>query len=427
MTEWKLPHLTLDITGLLEVEKAPNLTDVPKESFEKYHEALQAKYLSKQIGFFDWPNLVSTAHYEQIRDLAKRLRDDFDGVIIFGIGGSYLGPMAVADAMEFPAGDADLNVWWVSNIDSPEIRRVEREIQGKKIAAVVTSKSGNTVETLSAFFHFYRYLEKDSVVVITDPISGELRRLAKENQWPTLEVPPNVGGRFSVLTDVGLFPTMLLGLSAERLVQGALAMRKELTTLRPSQNPAYLYAWLLHEWDKKGKSNQYLMPYQRNLKYLADWYVQLFAESLGKPQKTNADTRVGPTPVSALGTSDQHSQLQLFKEGPRNKVVGFIDIFSSDMGLKVHKTTLKTPAFDYLFKHTFDEISHFALVATQNSLKNSQVPTYRVMAEAVDETFLGAFFFFFQTACAFAGELYQVDAYNQPGVEEAKRLLRDAL
>jgi glucose-6-phosphate isomerase len=161
------------------------------------------------------------------------------------------------------------------------------------------------------------------------------------------------------------------------------------------------------------------MPYWSCLKLFGDWYVQLWAESLGKKSQ-------GPTPVAALGSTDQHSLLQLFKEGPRNKIVGFMDV------VEKKTTQVGTPLFptgklDYLCNQNFEKLSRQASVATEKSLNNSDIPTYRIELQALEEFTLGSLFFFFETACAFAGELYGVNAFDQPGVEETKKLLRALL
>lgn len=384
------------------------------------------KKLDESVGFYDWPTVIPKSYLESVETIAKDLRARYEGAVIFGIGGSFLGPATVVDALQGESGDA-FPLYWLSNSDAPEIRRIEKCLQKKKMAAIVISKSGGTVETLSSFFHLSHYFDKDGIVVITDPEKGELRRLSVEQKWKALDIPPNIGGRFSVLTAVGLLPTALAGLSASGLIDGATRIRAALEQSSPAENPAYQLARAQFLWDQNLHRNVHvMMPYEKRLKYFADWWVQLFGESLGK--KTLKEKKaVGFTPLAALGTTDQHSMLQLFKEGPSDKVVGFLSVHRKEGTLAVKKPTFPTKGFDYLFGRTFDEISHFACLATQQSLKNSQLPSYRIEIPRLDEPTLGALFFFFETSCAFAGELYGVDAFNQPGVEEAKQLLKQSL
>ena len=261
--------------------------------------------------------------------------------------------------------------------------------------------------------------------MITDPIEGELRRLSKTEKWMSLPVPPAIGGRFSVLTAVGLLPLCLQGIDIRSLIAGAQGMRTWLLESSPNENPALWYALSLFLLDEKNFSTQYLMPYDSRLKLLADWYVQLWGESLGKFSPLFGKA-VGPTPVSALGTSDQHSLLQLFKEGPLSKVVGFLSSKESDSPL-VGKPGFNSPQFEFLTKHSFSHLNVEASLATQESLQRRGVPTYRFSFGDLTPFSLGAFLFFQEVACALAGELYGVNAFDQPGVEEAKTLLKSKL
>lgn len=405
----------IELSSLLQNPKIQSKFNQLKPELAPLADTLKKRFASKELGFYDLPQ-TALETLEKQKALAAQIKNDFAGAIIFGIGGSYLGPAAVYEALT-----PDFPLYWLSNTDPGEMLRLSDIISEHKLASVVISKSGNTVETLSSFFHFSKQLNPSGYVLITDPASGTLRRLATENRWTSLEVPPNVGGRFSVLSPVGIFPTLLAGLNAEALLKGAAEFKNQLDRLPDSENPAYQFALLSFLWDTEmNHSLQYLMPYQRNLKLLSEWYVQLWGESLGKKGK-------GPTAISALGTTDQHSLLQLFKEGPRNKVVGFLNVKEDVYDSEVGKPSFAVPEFDYLWKHSFQSISEKASHATEKSLQNSGVPTYRIDISKIDERTLGALFFFFETACAFAGELYQINAFDQPGVEETKKLLRAAL
>ncbi len=389
---------------------------------------LKAKFSSKKIGFYDWPYDCSPTEINAIREYAEKIRTSCEGVILMGIGGSYLGAVALLDALRDPNDSANFPFVWVSNADAPAIEKAQRLLKRKRCASVLISKSGGTTETLSSFFHLSGLLDKNSIAVVTDPVSGELRRLAKQNQWKAFEVPPNIGGRFSVLTAVGLLPLALGDVDVLGLLQGAREMRNLLEGLAPEENPAYLFALYSYLCDTELKKNlHYLMPYQSNLKLLGDWFVQLFGESLGKKTLANASKSVGFTPVAALGSTDQHSLLQLFKEGPSDKVVGFIDVLPKNDDPLVGKSQYASEAFDFLTRHSFSEINHKACLATEQSLNSASVPTYRIVLPEINAKVLGSLLFFFETACAMGGELYGIDAFDQPGVEEAKKLLRQSL
>jgi len=421
-----LPFFSLHLDKLWNKSGGPQLPAAYAE-IESAHDRLQKRLGKGDVGFFDWPVEIPAEGLAEMKTLATSLRREYEGALILGIGGSYLGPAAIVEALRPAKDQAEFPLYWCSNVDPAEIRRLDGEIRNKRLATVVISKSGNTVETMAGFFHFSKRLDPRGYVVITDPAKGELRRMAVDQAWKALDLPPNIGGRFSVLTAVGLLPTLLAGLNADDLLLGAQKMRAYLRGTKPKENPAYLLAAAYHAWDQKhGCHTQYLMPYQRNLALLADWYVQLWGESIGKMRRSDKKA-VGFAPVGALGTTDQHSLLQLFKEGPRDKVVGFMEVLDLATTTVIGSPPFDSGSLDYLTNHSFEEITHFASIATENSLENSGVPTYRIEIPQLSEKALGAFFLFYQYACAFAGELYDVEAFDQPGVEESKKLLRQSL
>lgn len=397
------------------------------DSLVSCDKSLKEKFTSQKIGFYNWPFDIKQDEVNAIRKYAEQIRRDYEGAVLIGIGGSFLGATALLDALRDPNDTANFPFAWISNADEPALEKAIRLIKKKKCATVLISKSGGTTETLSAFFHLSGLLEKRGIVAITDPESGELRRLATKYSWTSFPVPPNIGGRFSVLTAVGLLPLALGDVDVLAILQGARDMRTLLEGYAPKDNPAYLYAQYCYEADAKLKKNlHYLMPYQSNLKLIGDWFVQLFGESLGKKTLKEGKS-VGFTPVAALGTTDQHSLLQLFKEGPNDKVVGFMDVLPKKDDVVVGKPAYESSDFDFLTRHSFSTINHLASIATEKSLNSANVSTYRITLPKVDEKTLGALLFFFETSCAMAGELYGVDAFNQPGVEEAKKLLKQSL
>jgi glucose-6-phosphate isomerase len=416
------PGFRIDLQGIVNHPKSRdwNLSVLPK-AWKQFRE----KTSTGKVGFYDWPVQMAPAEHDALKTCAEEIVSSFDGALLIGIGGSYLGAYSVMNALHSRHQPFPLH--WVSNIDASSIDEAVVFARAQPSATVVISKSGNTIETLSAFYHLSEYLDPKGYVFITDPKLGELRRLSERYGWKSFPVPPNIGGRFSVLTAVGLLPLLLSGIDTDKILRGAREMREAFDRTSPEENPACLYALLCHRWNSElGANIHYLMPYEARLRSLADWFIQLWAESLGK--KTRQDGRaVGFTPMGALGTSDQHSLLQLFKEGPQDKVIGFLDVLSEKRQVSIGKPKFETGSFEYLCDHTFEEISHLACLATEKSLNNSGVPTYRIELPNVTPEAIGAFLFFMEAACAVAGELYDIDAFNQPGVEEAKVLLRDAL
>ena len=421
---YSLNGFNLDLSDLWTSAAGPHWDDSLTKLVDKSANALLAKTKSGEVGFYDWPKNIGESTLNNLENVAKRLRRDFDGALIIGIGGSFLGAASIVQAL----GEPDWPLVWLSNIDPRAIENVKLKIKGKKFCTLIVSKSGNTTETMAGFFHLAPLLPKEGYVAITDPIKGELRRMANEFGWTSFEVPENIGGRFSVLSAVGLLPALLAGISAKQLIEGAKRLRDRLDASSPTENPAYLFALAKYLWDAKfNYPVQVLMPYWSSLQLFADWYVQLWGESLGKKTLRDSNLSVGATPLPALGTTDQHSMLQLFKEGPGDKIVGFMDILGSVPALKVGRPEFDPGSLKFLCEHSFEKISHEACLATQQSLRNSKVPTYRFELPQLDASTLGALFFFFETACAIAGEFYGVNAFDQPGVEESKNLLRKAL
>ncbi|MCB0405324.1 MAG: hypothetical protein KDD51_11110 [Bdellovibrionales bacterium] len=408
--KWDLKEFRIDLStlGNFPVELDP---------INKAHEKLSAR-LRSDIGFFDCPVKVRSL-LPDIHKQAKALRARHDRVVCLGIGGSHLGAWTLIEALRTPQDASTFPLCWGSNFDPPFVERARHFLkEGTSTALVVISKSGNTVETLSAFAQLCD--KQTQPLLITDSKSGELRRLANQYGWPTLPVPENIGGRFSVLTAVGLLPAALAGIDIESVLSGAIAMHEYLQGCAPQDNPAYLLATAKHSLHvRSGYAMQYLMPYWSSLRPFSDWYVQLWAESLGKNGR-------GPSPAAALGSQDQHSLLQLFKDGPKNKLIGFVNV-TDETKTSVKNPVFESPDFSYLWNIPVGRLNRLACDSTQTSLGRSGVPTYRIDLPSLNARTLGALFLFFELSCAFAAELYGVNAFDQPGVEETKQLLRDAL
>lgn len=419
-------RISFDFEDLWKTSSGPKWeNETWSEMIDSADSGMRARF-SRDVGFYDWPVELSQDLLKSINACAGQLRKDFEAVLILGIGGSYLGPYALVEALVHE--DTGFPIHWVSNVDPCAMNRAVRFANQHRCACIVISKSGNTVETMSALFHLYPFLEKKGMVAITDPTKGQLRTISEQEGWTSFEIPASIGGRFSVLTAVGLLPAACAGLDVVALCNGAKQMRTWLETFSPEESPAARYALAMWLWDTQHGANiQYLMPYWSCLKSHADWYVQLWGESLGKHPIGAPSMAVGPTPVAALGSTDQHSLLQLFREGPKDKVVGFIDAQMSARDAVIGSPALDTGSLSYLCPHTFSRMTREASLATQRSLAAGGTATYRVDLHELGEATLAAWMFFMETACAYAGEFYHVDAYDQPGVEETKILLKKAL
>lgn len=386
---------------------------------------------SGELGFLE---TISSGEVAAIEGLAKKYRKNFETLLVIGIGGSDLGARAICEALapgfsqKKRAKGGPMRLVFLGNTDPEEVAARLAGINLKKAIINVVSKSGGTAEILANFFLARQLLERacgkgkaaERIVATTDPGSGLLRKMADEAGWATMPIPKNVGGRFSALTAVGLFPAACAGINIKELVAGS---RKVLLEEKngKGQTPAAVFAALQHFAYKNGMNISVLMPYSAMLWSLAFWYRQLWAESLGK-KKTS-----GPTPVAALGAIDQHSQLQLYAEGPEDKTITFIEVGRFRKNFQV-PTYLKDRTGALSVQGcSFEEIIHAERSATASALAGASRPNGTIFIPGIKEDSLGALLQFFMLAAAYAGSMFEVDAFNQPGVESMKKELMDIL
>ncbi len=385
---------------------------------------LQIKQKAKE-GIFGFMHLPFTPlALNQIKSLALEARGKWEYLLVLGIGGSCLGALALHRAINHPFHNLlpkekrqNLpRVFFLDNVDPELINAVLDTIDIKKTLILVISKSGKTAETLSQFLLFFQEIEKqgnpkEQIIIITDPEKGPLRELAKKEGFTAFSVPPNVGGRYSVLSPVGLVPAALLGIDLDALLKGAQAMANRCQAL---DNPAYLYALTHYLFLNKGLNIHVLFPYVHALKDLADWWRQLWAESLGKEGK-------GPTPIKAIGVTDQHSQLQLYMQGPVDKVITFLTVKSYQHTVSIPGGFSEYPDIAYLGGHTFNELIQTEQVATEAALTKAGRPNAKIELDKVDAFNMGEFFYCLELATVCCGILMQINPLDQPGVELGKR------
>jgi glucose-6-phosphate isomerase len=385
-----------------------------------------------ELGFLDLPG-DGNLHAQSV-EFARKTRGRYDDVVVLGIGGSALGPIALRTALRKPqwnlldAGERDLRprLHVLDNLDPATIGGLlERVVKLERTLFVVTSKSGGTAETMAQYLVVRDHLErnrlspKDHVVFVTDPQKGALRLLARQEAIPALEIPANVGGRFSVLSPVGVLPAALIGIDTARLLAGAADMAAHCVTPSSRDNPAAAFAALQFLADSTaGKHIHVLMPYNDALRDMAGWFVQLWAESLGKAR--SGGEHVGPTPVAALGATDQHSQVQLFMEGPADKTVTFLAVPTRD-DVEIPKLHPKVTELSYLGGHTLGELLDIERRATAGALATRGRPNMTLELEMVDPWHVGGLFMLFEIATIYAGALYDVNPLDQPGVELGKQ------
>ena len=379
------------------------------------------------------------AHTEAIHELVKQRKPGCEVLVVLGIGGSALGNIALQSALNpgtwnlIPSdqrGGPQLFV--LDNVDptfvGPVLNHCERVGLDKCLFNVV-SKSGETAETAAQFMIVRDMLKAkfgdkhaDHVVACTDPAKGTMRTICDNEGYATLPVPEGVGGRFSVLSPVGLFSAAMCGIDIEALLDGAAEIDKPCSNPDLAANPAAMLATLLVELAaRKGKHTHVLMPYANSLYLLADWFRQLWAESLGKRVNTKGDVvHAGYTPVKALGATDQHSQVQLYREGPNDKVFGLIEVDTFDRDLTV-PAGMGVDALQYLESKSLATLLNAEKRATEYALVESQRPNFTIHMPKVDAHHVGQFLNLWQITTAYAGLMLGIDAYDQPAVETGKQ------
>ena len=395
------------------------------------HKNLEKMRADGEIGFFDLPE----ADISETLALVDRFRPGCDAVVVLGIGGSALGTISVATALLHPwhnmlsaeerSGAPRLFV--LDNIDPAEMAALLDMLDPERTVFNVISKSGETAETMSQFLVAADWLKKslgerwtDRVVMTTGPAAGSSsQKLVRELGLTWLPVPENVGGRFSVLTPVGLFPLAMVGVDVRSVLDGATAEREKCLVPNLRANPAYTLAALMYLLDtEKGKHTAVLMPYSQPLRDVADWFRQLWAESLGKENRRGK--KVGQTPVKARGVTDQHSQLQLYLDGPSDKVVLFIAVDHAARDIDIPESLPETEGSGYLIGHTMTELLDAERAATEVSLRNGCRPNLTISLPEINAHTVGQLLFLFETATAMAGELYELNAFDQPAVQQIK-------
>lgn len=387
---------------------------------------------SGEVGFVDLPR--DTGLLEQVTSYAARARGKYDDVVILGIGGSALGPIALRTALR-PSGWNMLDdkarggfprLHVLDNVDPETIAALLGRLNFRRSLFIVTSKSGGTAETMSQFLIVHDRLKsaqldlQDHLVFVTDPKQGALRPLAQRLDVPALDIPPNIGGRFSVLTPVGTLPAALIGIDVKTLLAGAAEMAGRCAGDDLVKNPAGVYAMLQWMADTQlKKSIAVFMPYSDPLRDFAAWFVQLWAESLGKHRKDG--TSVGSTPLAALGATDQHAQVQLFMEGPADKTVTFVAVRQRGTDVRIPNGFADVKELGYLGGHSLGELIDIEQRATAGALARRGRPNMTLTLDRVDAENVGELMMFLEIATAYAGQLYEIDAFNQPGVELGKQ------
>ena len=371
----------------------------------------------------------------ELTALGKKINEKFENFVVLGIGGSALGSKALFTALKHPRYNelprekrGGVRFYVLDNIDPDGINGLLDIIDPAKTCFHIISKSGNTVESVTQFMVALDLLKKslgdeykDNIVITTDKEKGNIKRIADENGFQTFIVPDGTGGRFSVLCPVGLLSAAALGIDIPELLRGAGDMDAVCSNPSLEENPAYMYAMLYYLAMQQGVNVSVMMPYADGLLNTAEWYAQLWAESLGKRYGNDgSEVFVGQTPVRALGVTDQHSQVQLYTEGPFDKIITFVEVANFKTTLTIPKTPINVYDAEYLAGQTFNKLIASEMKATEYAITAAGKMNMRITLDKVDEYTFGALLFLLEMATAAAGEFLQIDAFDQPGVEAGK-------
>lgn len=418
-------------------EHGISVEDIEKIS-DKIENAKKAMVEKRKNGKMDWRDLPYNQDevVDDILSYVNEKKDKFEAFVVLGIGGSALGPIAVQQAINHPyynelpreKRNGFPKLYVADNVDPEKLVYLFQTIDVTKCLFNVISKSGSTSETMSQFMIIKKMLDEklgkdasEHIVCTTDKVNGNLVKIAKEEGYKTFIIPSGVGGRFSELTPVGLLAAAFCGIDIKAMLAGAAFMDEICKNDDIYKNPAFMYAILNYIGMEKGKNICVVMPYADSLKYISDWYAQLWAESLGKKYDNEGNiVNVGPTPVKALGVTDQHSQVQLYTEGPFDKMIVLMGVDNYKETIQIPESYKEIPSLGFLGGITQNQLIQTEQMATEYALMKSGKTNMTITLPEVNEFTLGQTLYMFEVATGFAGELMNINAFDQPGVEEGK-------
>ena len=381
------------------------------------------------LGWLHLPSSITKEHLDDLKATAQILRENCEVVVVAGIGGSYLGARAVIEAMsdsflwlqEKKAGQPTI-IFAGHNIGEDYLYELTSFLKEKKFGVINISKSGTTTETALAFRLLKKQCEdqrgkemaRKVIVAVTDAKKGAARVTADKEGYKSFIIPDNVGGRFSVLTPVGLLPIAVAGIDIEQLVEGARKMEEICANQNMMENPAALYAATRNELYQNGKKIEILVNFQPKLHYFMEWWKQLYGESEGKDNK-------GIYPSSVDFSTDLHSMGQWIQEGERTIYETVVSIETPNHELHVPSDEENLDGLNFLAGKRVDEVNKMAELGTQLAHVDGGVPNMRVSVPKLSEYYLGQLIYFFEKACGISGYLLEVNPFNQPGVEAYKK------
>lgn len=420
--------LKFDYTNLMHSQHIPcgittarieNHAHLCLKAFNRFQEERKKDIL----GFYDLPD----SNVDHILNYIESVKNDYDEMVVLGIGGSALGNKAIYSALK-TTKKLTKKLHIMDNVDPLMINDILSQINIKRTLFNVITKSGTTAETMSTFMIVLDILKKEcpdtykkQIIVTTDKDKGFLRKLIKEESYQDFIVPDSVGGRFSVLTDVGLVSSAFVGIDIKALLKGAAIMRETCNKECIWDNPAYLNAMIHYLYMKDHKNISVMMPYVNALYDFADWYRQLWAESLGK--RTNIYNQIvetGQTPVKALGTTDQHSQIQLYAEGPNDKVLTFVSVEKFNIDYTIPELYMERDEVNYLANQNISHLLNAEQLATEIALTQAGRPNANIILSEINEENIGQFIYLYELQTIIAGYFLDINPLDQPGVEAGK-------
>lgn len=406
---------------LLDYRTSFDASPLPENVFKRFNRWME----DGKLGFVELPE--DTALLNDTLELAHDIHKSSDRMIVCGIGGSSLGLRALLSAMEKSRSR-------VSVVDSPDssmLKKLVSRFDPDSTAISVITKSGGTAETMAIFLTLYGWLRESRdadrrVIAITDPCKGDLRKLARDRKWNSLPVPPSVGGRFSVLSPVGLFPAAFEGIDVKSLLRGAQTVTEDYFENGSESVAARIAAGYLHNF--KSHTVHVFFPYDDRLHDTALWIAQLWAESLGKKTDLSGnEVFTGQTPLACRGPADQHSLLQLFTEGPRDKTVTILTAPGDKDAARIPGGFNDYPSIAYLEGRTPDELRLAEAEAAGKAFEEAGIPVSYLEMRYLDAHSLGELLMSLEIATVLTGLALNINPLDQPGVERCKVLIYKAM
>ena len=396
-----------------------------KEKVKKIDNELREKANDERefLGWIELPTTYNKEEFEKIKKAAEKIRNDSKVFVCIGIGGSYLGARAVIEALTDSFDKNGIQIYYAgNNLSSDYLNEMLNAIGNKDISINVISKSGTTTEPAIAFRIFREFLEskygleeaRKRIYVTTDKEKGALKQLANEEGYETFIVPDNIGGRYSVLTAVGLLPIAVAGINIDDLMAGARMAQVKYSESDLKYNECYQYAVSRNILYDDGKEIEILANYNPKLHYFVEWWKQLYGESEGKDEK-------GIFPAGVDFTTDLHSMGQYIQQGQRNLIETVINVVKPQSDIEIKKDEDNLDGMNFVAGKTLDYVCKKAMEGTIQAHVNGGVPNVLIDLETLNEENLGALIYFFELACAMSGSILGVNPFNQPGVEEYKK------